>query len=135
MSVLKRDIIQLENGTLPITLKENDAIFIVDIDGVEWFSTVNQTHAIVLFNMMKEHITEYMHYQITEQNEVNLYEEVDEDLSNAVEEFYESCIRSGHYDMAENAAYFVKENNHITGINEELIYRMLQDLQEHDIDV
>ena len=36
---------------------------IISIDGVEWVRTDNYVHATVLFNMIADHITEYMHYE------------------------------------------------------------------------
>jgi hypothetical protein len=36
---------------------------IISIDGVEWVRTNNYVHATVLFNMIADHITEYMHYE------------------------------------------------------------------------
>lgn len=36
-----------------------------------------------------------------------------EELEEVLEEFYDSCIRNGYYDMTSNANYFCKENNHM----------------------
>ena len=58
-------IINEKGDTIPITVSENNGVFGIDIDGVEWCSTNNQVHATVLFNLMKDHITEYMHYEKT----------------------------------------------------------------------
>lgn len=68
MNVLKKDYIQAKDGLkIPITLSmeeiEDEEVYIINIDGVEWLVTCNKLHAIILFNMMKEHITEYMTYQ------------------------------------------------------------------------
>lgn len=52
-------------GEIPITLyKVSGEVYTVDIDGVKWFDTASEMHAVVLFEMMLEHITEYMHYEI-----------------------------------------------------------------------
>lgn len=34
-----------------------------ELDGVSWFTTESQMHAIVLYNMLKGHVMEYMHYK------------------------------------------------------------------------
>ena len=65
----KTESLAIEGGTIPINLyrREDDGLKVwgVDVDGVEWFETENPMHAAVLYNMMVDHITEYMHYEIT----------------------------------------------------------------------
>ena len=69
--LLRVEQIPTENGgQIPISLKAAAApgdpekpFYTIDIDGVTWVETDNQTHGIVLFEMMKDHITEYMHYK------------------------------------------------------------------------
>ena len=66
--VLKTEKIDLsESFQIPITLSKDfldgKPYFVIDIDGVEWLDTDNEVHAVVLFNMMREHITEYYHYE------------------------------------------------------------------------
>lgn len=56
-------VIDEVGNTIPIKVREEDGEHIITIDGVEWVRTRNMTHATVLFNMMYEHITEYMTYQ------------------------------------------------------------------------
>ena len=64
--VLKQEFIKIIGGEIPITLSQDpEGDYIIDIDGVEWVVTDNPTHATVMFVMMKDHITEYMHYQKT----------------------------------------------------------------------
>ena len=46
-----------------ISLSRNGESYRVEIDGVEWLTVSNQMHAIVLFEMMRKHISEYMHYE------------------------------------------------------------------------
>lgn len=65
---MKKEIVINENGdTIPVEIwEETDdegEIFVVAIDGVEWVVTENRVHATVLFNMICDHITEYMHYE------------------------------------------------------------------------
>ena len=55
---------------LPINLyarkraADPDAIYYdVTIDGVSWFTTESQMHAIILFDMLKKHVMEYMRYK------------------------------------------------------------------------
>ena len=47
---------------IPIEVKESEGQHIITIDGVEWIKIDNQVHAAVLFNMIADHITEYMNY-------------------------------------------------------------------------
>lgn len=65
----KRIVINEKGDTIPINLlefeDEGELLYSIDIDGVEWVVTENRTHAIILFEMMAEHITEYMHYELT----------------------------------------------------------------------
>lgn len=69
MQILRTEEIKITGGEIPITLRQDKdregEFYIIDIDGVEWVTTENQMHAVVLFEMMKDHITEYMHYQMT----------------------------------------------------------------------
>ncbi len=72
--ILRNEYIQdvNENGDLvdikiPIVLekdiKGSDECFIISVDGVEWVNIKNNVmHAIVLFEMMKDNLTEYMKY-------------------------------------------------------------------------
>lgn len=55
--------IKIRGGTIPITVHEEDGLHIIDIDGVKWVETPNQMHAAVLFNMLADHVTEYMQYE------------------------------------------------------------------------
>ena len=64
---LRKEIIEAGDLKLPIILTEQrdgDGIFYgVEIDGVEWFITESSMHAVVMFEMLKDHVTEYMHYE------------------------------------------------------------------------
>ncbi len=48
---------------LPITVEKINDNHVIKIDGVVWVETTNYTHATVLFNMLRDHITEYMTYR------------------------------------------------------------------------
>lgn len=55
---------------LPINLyarkskEDPEAIYYdLTIDGVSWFITESQMHAIILYDMLKKHVMEYMHYE------------------------------------------------------------------------
>lgn len=67
MEELRRELFKIEGGEIPITLNrdsdDDGNFFYIEIDGVEWLVTENETHAVVLFEMMKDHITEYMNYK------------------------------------------------------------------------
>ena len=45
----------------------------------------------------------------------------EEQLIEALEEFYASCIRTGNYNMEENAEYFVNENEHMDLFKEKVL--------------
>ena len=60
-----KDLDQLDNlvdTTIPITLEKDGDNYSIYIDGVHWVTTTNQTHAVVMFVMMQENITDYMNY-------------------------------------------------------------------------
>ncbi len=65
MQEVRKENIAIPGGEMPIILNanEDDTFFTVVIDGVEWLHTKNRMHAIVLFEMMLEHITEYVQYE------------------------------------------------------------------------
>lgn len=48
---------------IPITLSKDREIYFVDIDGVNWIETENRVHAIVLFEMLRDNVTEYVTYK------------------------------------------------------------------------
>lgn len=58
-----RDI-KIKGRTIPITVHEEDGTHIIEIDGVKWVETPNKMHAAVLFNMLADHVTEYMQYEM-----------------------------------------------------------------------
>ncbi len=64
---LRKETIKINGGEIPVILfrelDEEGEFFAIEIDGVEWLTTENQTHAIVLFELMKDHITDYMNYR------------------------------------------------------------------------
>ena len=72
--VFRSDSLEVEGGTIPVTMWKtslyiaDDHIqdtFTLEVDGVEWLKTKSVMHAAVLFEMMMEHVTEYMHYEVT----------------------------------------------------------------------
>ena len=68
MKIVRTEEIKITGGEIPITLcqdkDQEGEFYTIDIDGVEWVTVESQMHAAVLFNMMKDHITEYMHYEM-----------------------------------------------------------------------
>lgn len=68
MQIVKTEKIRIAGGEIPITLcldeDQEGKYYTISIDGVEWVTVESQMHAVVLFNMMKDHITEYMHYEM-----------------------------------------------------------------------
>lgn len=69
MQIVRSEKIKITGGEIPITLcldKDREGeYYTISIDGVEWVTVESQMHAVVLFEMMKDHITQYMHYQMT----------------------------------------------------------------------
>lgn len=71
--LLKSDVIETGNSdglVLPIKLcarkvDEDPEVILYDvsIDGVPWFFTESQMHAVVLYDMLLKHVMEYMHYE------------------------------------------------------------------------
>ena len=68
MQIVKTEKIRITGGEITITLcldeDQEGKYYTISIDGVEWVTVESQMHAVVLFNMMKDHITEYMHYEM-----------------------------------------------------------------------
>lgn len=68
MKELRKECIDVKGGQLPVRLLsesvEDGEMYSVEIDGVGWFVSANPMHAAVLFHMMVDHITEYMHYKM-----------------------------------------------------------------------
>lgn len=66
MEEVRREKLKINGGEIPIQLIVDDGdegtFYMILVDGVEWIDTPNRTHAIVLFEMMKDHITDYMNY-------------------------------------------------------------------------
>lgn len=65
---VRKEMIKVRDGfELPIELVveeiDGDTEYTIYIDGVFWTILYNEVHAVVLFEMMKDHITEYMHYE------------------------------------------------------------------------
>ena len=55
--------IEIKDGfTIPIEVHEESGEHVISIDGTEWVRTKNYMHATVLFNMLAEHVTEYVNY-------------------------------------------------------------------------
>ena len=68
MQLVKEESIKVKEGfEIPIALladkDQNGDFFYVRVDGVPWLYADNRVHAVVLFEMMKEHLTEYVHYE------------------------------------------------------------------------
>lgn len=57
-------MIPIEGGEIPIRLLEDpEGEFLITIDNVEWASVAAYHHAVILFEILADHITEYMHYE------------------------------------------------------------------------
>ena len=65
--LVQTDIIETENGgRIPLNLyaRKSDAAsgaaeyYEADIDGVSWFKAENVTHAMILYAMLKTHVTD-----------------------------------------------------------------------------
>ena len=71
MQLLETLPLEVEGGTIPVQLFEDAAedgkktIYKIGVDDVIWMSTESKFHATILFNMLHEHIKQYMHYKKT----------------------------------------------------------------------
>lgn len=55
--------IKVNGVEITVEVDEIDGEHIVWIDGVEWVRTKNRVHAAVLYNMICDHIGEYVNYE------------------------------------------------------------------------
>lgn len=56
-------LIEIRPGfSIPIEVHEENGEHIISIDGTEWVRTKNYMHATVLFNMLANHVAEYVNY-------------------------------------------------------------------------
>jgi len=70
-TILRREDVEVkENFNIPVELylvenseEQADSQFEIYIDGVFWCTTKTRTHAVVLFTMLTDHVTEYMNYE------------------------------------------------------------------------
>lgn len=56
-------VIDEAGNTIPIKVEEIDGIHVISVDGIDWAVAENMVHATILFEMMKDHLTEYMTYK------------------------------------------------------------------------
>lgn len=63
MVVVKEEMVKGAGFDLPITLTKDGQKYSVAIDGVLWTETRVEHHAVVMFHMLRDHVTEYMHYE------------------------------------------------------------------------
>lgn len=66
---IKEDKIKIEGGEIPIILYfhededfEEDSYYYCEVDGVEWFETDAEHHALILFELLSKGVTDYMHF-------------------------------------------------------------------------
>lgn len=69
-NIIKKGLVANVGFDLPIELEETiineeDSYHIVLIDNVEWFTSHSKMHAIILYELLKDHVTDFMHYQST----------------------------------------------------------------------
>lgn len=61
---IKRDTIAIEGGIIEIVLyQDEDGCYYITIDGVEWCDTDSMHHAVILFELLRDHVTEKMTYK------------------------------------------------------------------------
>lgn len=67
--IIKNGLVASVGFDLPIELEESilneESYYIVLIDGVEWFTSNSKMHAIILYELLKDHVSEFMHYEST----------------------------------------------------------------------
>lgn len=67
--IVKTDYLENLNFKQPITIesrthKDYGTYFTIKIDGVEWCQVLdNELHLNIIYNLLKKHVTEYMHYE------------------------------------------------------------------------
>ena len=66
--LIREEKISIEGGAIPIALwcltyPDKSTSYYITVDSVVWFDAEALHHAVVLFEMMKDHLTEYMHYK------------------------------------------------------------------------
>ena len=56
--------IQADGIQVPLILYADEAkqLYKIEVDGVEWLTIGNRTHAIVLYEMMADHLSEYYNF-------------------------------------------------------------------------
>lgn len=63
---IRREPIAIEGGTIDIVLlQDSDSTYFIEIDGVEWCDTDSLHHAVILFELLRDHVTEKMKYVST----------------------------------------------------------------------
>ena len=70
--IIKTDKMAVPGGLLPVNLveyqmneKDEDSHgFYITVDGVEWCDTGSLHHAAILFEMIRAHAAEFMHYEV-----------------------------------------------------------------------
>ena len=67
-NIIKKTLVGNLDFDLPIELEETilneeESYYIVLIDGVEWFTSHSKMHAIILYELLKDHVTDFMHYE------------------------------------------------------------------------
>ena len=64
---VRRESIAIEGGEIDIVLLRdedpNGEYFLIEVDEVRWLYSDSKIHAIVLFEMMKDHLREYVGYK------------------------------------------------------------------------
>jgi hypothetical protein len=66
--LVREEEISIEGGAIPIALwrwiwDDQSSSYFVTVEGVEWFTAPALHHAVILFEIMKDHLTDYMHYE------------------------------------------------------------------------
>lgn len=73
-AIIQQDFVTTEDGgRIPVELyavkdnetDDNASYYEARIDGVTWYKADNVTHAVILYKLLRDHVTEYMHYTTT----------------------------------------------------------------------
>lgn len=65
--IVRTEDIEVDGGTIPINLwcarGKNCETWGIEVGGIEWASGIlTSFHATTLFNILRDHLTEYVHY-------------------------------------------------------------------------
>lgn len=61
--MIQRELVEIPGGAIPLTIEALGDEFLISVDGEQWCEARSQRHAVIIFEMLLEHLTEYMHFE------------------------------------------------------------------------